>query len=510
MIPSTCNPERIESFLRESLSAEEQQLLEEHLSECSQCRTRLERSTAETRIWHEASDFLRDEPFDLSQVGDLSDPSVEIPLDEDEPSLELQPILNLLGPTDDPERLGRIGHYEIAGVIGTGGMGIVLKAFDASLNRYVAIKVLAPHLASSAAARRRFAREAQAAAAVVHENVLAIHGVDAANGLPYLVMPYIRGTSLETRIQKDGPLPVIDVLRIGMQAAAGLAAAHAQGLVHRDIKPSNILLTDGISRVAITDFGLARTVDDASLTRTGVIAGTPQYMSPEQARGEAIGRRSDLFSLGSVLYAMCTGHAPFRAETSYAVLRRITDVQPRNVQEINAEVPRWLAAIIAKLHQKDPAERFRSAGEVAQLLEKCLAHMQSPSAIRLPGEILELERAAIRAEWPQRVRRQWKWLAAATATAAAIGLFAWLGPKLPSQTSETDKSQQQQERSEQLPQQLASQDEESTESDNSVAWETNIDQTLNEMEREFAQLELDIEQPFGTQVPLLHDSPKRR
>ena len=344
MINSACNDERIECFLRDELTASEQHEFEEHLNECPTCRMRLEQSTAETSVWADASDFLRDEQFDLSQLSDLSDPSVEIPLDDDDsPSIELQQIINLLGPTDDPEKLGRIGSYEVAGVIGIGGMGIVLKAFDPALNRFVAIKLLAPHLASSAAARRRFAREAQAAAAVVHENVLAIHGVDASNGLPYLVMPYIRGISLETGLRKDGPLPIADILRIGMQTAAGLAAAHAQGLVHRDIKPSNILLTDSVGRVAITDFGLARTADDASLTRTGVIAGTPQYMSPEQATGEGMGRRSDLFSLGSVLYTMCTGHPPFRAETSYAVLRRITDSQPRAIQEINADVPSWLS-----------------------------------------------------------------------------------------------------------------------------------------------------------------------
>ena len=229
-------------------------------------------------------------------------------------------------------------------VLGRGGFGIVLKAFDPALSRVVAIKVLAPQLAASAAARSRFAREARAAAAVVHENVVAIHAVDSWNGLPYLVMPYIAGRSLQERVDRDGPLAVKEILRIGMQTAQGLAAAHAQGLVHRDVKPSNILLENGVERVKLTDFGLARAVDDASLTQSGVVAGTPQYMSPEQARGEAVDHRSDLFSLGSVLYFMCTGHPPFRADSTPAVLRRVCDDRPRPLREVNPDVPDWLAA----------------------------------------------------------------------------------------------------------------------------------------------------------------------
>ena len=201
-------------------------------------------------------------------------------------------MLKLLAPTDDDRMIGRWGTYEVVGVVGTGGMGVVLKAFDAALNRYVAIKVLAPHLGSSGAARKRFSREAQASAAVVHDNVIEIYGVAEAAGLPYLVMPYVRGPSLQRRLDDEGPLALAEILRVGMQAAAGLAAAHAQGLVHRDVKPANILLADGIERVKLTDFGLARAADDASLTKTGVIAGTPQYMSPEQARGE-VGRPAE-------------------------------------------------------------------------------------------------------------------------------------------------------------------------------------------------------------------------
>jgi len=296
--------------------------------------------------------------------------------------------------------LGRFGGYEISGVIGSGGMGVVLKGFDSALNRYVAIKALAPYLAASGSARQRFAREAQAAAAVVHENVVAIHGVAEAGDLPYFVMPYVRGTSVQKRLNDHGPLGVTEILRIAMQTAAGLTAAHAQGLVHRDIKPANILLADGVERVKITDFGLARAVDDASLTRTGVIPGTPQFMSPEQARGEAVDSRSDLFSLGSVMYAMCTGRPPFRAETSYGILRRITDTEPRPLREINPDIPEWLVAIVSKLHAKDPGERFHSADQVAKLLEQCLAHVQQPTTVPLPKSLGESDTTA-RRRWPR-------------------------------------------------------------------------------------------------------------
>ena len=283
--------------------------------------------------------------------------------------------------------LGRLGEYEIVEVTGRGGMGIVLKGFQKELHRHVAVKVLSPYLATSGAARRRFAREAQATAAVVHPHVMAIHSVNATAKLPYLVMPFVSCQSLQERIDRQGPLDLKDVLRIGMQTASGLAAAHAQGLVHRDVKPANILLESNVDRVLLTDFGLARAVDDATLTRTGIIAGTPQYMSPEQANGDNVDHRSDLFSLGSVLYAMCTGRPPFRAETTFGVLRRIRETSPRPIREINADVPEWFERIVTKLLARDVSERFASADEVAVLLEQCLAHVQQPMSVSLPAGV---------------------------------------------------------------------------------------------------------------------------
>ncbi len=362
-------------LLRGELSESAEFELQSHIETCEACRSTLDRVAADSMIWLEAGRLLTDWQGDQGGT-----PNGEIAATEREHygEWQIQNVLDSLAPTDDPEMLGRLGGYEVSGVIGSGGMGVVLKAHDRTLDRVVAIKVLAPHLASSGSARRRFAREAKAAAAVLHPNVMAIHGVSNDGPLPYLVMPYVPGRSLQKRIDAEGPLPLQDILRIGSQIAAGLAAAHEQGLVHRDIKPANIMLESGVERVAITDFGLARAVDDATMTRSGVIAGTPLYMSPEQSRGEVIDMRSDLFSLGSVMYAMCTGHPPFRAQTSFGVLRRISDDAHRPVRQINPDIPNWLEGIIDRLLAKDPDQRFSTAEEVAETLGRWLAQSQQP------------------------------------------------------------------------------------------------------------------------------------
>jgi serine/threonine-protein kinase len=335
-----CNETVLLRYLDQELPAADELEVEKHVEDCESCRHRLHRAAASQSAWSDASRLLKADEFD-GKASILCDPWLthQIKAERSASALALRETKRWLDSSDDPRMLGRFGGYEILGIVGEGGMGIVLKGFETSLNRYVAIKILAPHLATSGAARQRFAREAQAAAAVLHENVISIHRVAESHDLPYLVMPYIGGESLQRRLDHEGPLSLTAVLRISRQIAAGLAAAHAQGLVHRDVKPANILLDRGVDRVTITDFGLARAVDDCSVTRTGMIAGTPHYMSPEQSRGETVDGRSDLFSIGSVMYAMCTGYPPFRAETSYGVLRRITDDRPRPIREINSAVP---------------------------------------------------------------------------------------------------------------------------------------------------------------------------
>jgi serine/threonine protein kinase len=349
---------------------------------------------------HSQPDRLLDQPAAEHLGGDQADPAAA------------DTGLAFLTPAQKPGSLGRLDHYEVLEVVGQGGMGIVLRAFDEKLHRVVAIKVLAPHLATSGPARQRFAREARAAAAVNHDNVIAIHAVEEAGSVPYLVMQFIDGNTLQAKIDA-GCTGLKEVLRIGIQLAEGLAAAHRQGLVHRDVKPANILLENGVERVKITDFGLARAVDDASLTHSGVVAGTPAYMSPEQASGTRVDSRSDLFSLGSVLYALCTGHPPFRASTALAVLKRVCEDTPRPLREINADIPQWLEAIIARLHAKEPADRFQSAAEVADLLSQHLAHLQQPALVpppvteqippRLPSDARAVVAAESRLPWSRSV-----------------------------------------------------------------------------------------------------------
>lgn len=380
-----CSDELLLELLRQDDHAEAPAEIAHHLDTCERCRSRMEVLAAEPDEWERAratlsaaaTGFPGDSRAMFDRVGTWR--TWKLPTS----SVDSMVRQVLLEPSH-PEMLGRIGRYDVERVIGAGGMGIVFKAFDTELNRPVAIKVLAPNLAGNGSARQRFAREARAAAAVVHEHVVAIHNVETGGPAPFLVMPFVAGESLQQRIDREGPLGLKEILRISMQTAAGLAAAHAQGLVHRDVKPSNILLEDGVERALLTDFGLAQANDDASLTHTGFHPGTPQYMSPEQARGEAVDARSDLFSLGSVMYAMAAGRPPFRADTSLAVLRRITDTEPRPIREINPELPDWLGQLISRLHAKSPARRFSSAAELAATLEQCLAHVQHPTSSRLP------------------------------------------------------------------------------------------------------------------------------
>jgi uncharacterized protein (TIGR03067 family) len=297
--------------------------------------------------------------------------------------------LAVLTPSDRPGSLGRIGHYEVLEVLGRGGFGTVYRAFDDKLQRVVAVKVLAPQLATTSPARKRFLREARATAAIQHDHVVQIYDTQE-QPLPYLVMEFIPGETLQQKLDRTGPLEVPEVLRIGRQIAEGLAAAHEKGLVHRDVKPANVLIDGGpTQRVKLTDFGLARAADDASISHSGVVAGTPMYMAPEQAKGDTLDHRADLFSLGSVLYAISTGRPPFRASSMMAVLKRVVEEDPRPMRDVIPEVPEWLCRIVGKLHAKDPAARYESARDVADVLADCEQQVATHGALKdfakIPG-----------------------------------------------------------------------------------------------------------------------------
>jgi len=369
-----CSIELLESALAGSLPPDKEEMLQQHLDQCEACSAAIERLAGCDAFCKEAAVLLTEDAMD------------EAATREDWSAVDFG--IEFLDSVDDPKALGSLGGYQVLEIIGRGGMGFVLKAFDLELRRYVAIKALAPHLAQSPLARKRFAREAQAAAAIVHPHVVAIHHVQSSGRLPFLVMPLIVGESLAERLKSRGTLDLKEVLRIGMQAAAGLAAAHDQGIVHRDVKPANIMLEKGVERAVLTDFGLAQAADDVTLTRCGIIAGTPQYMSPEQAQGKRLDGRSDLFSLGCVLYEMAAGVSPFRADSTMATLRRLVDDRPQDLASLNPELPPWFNGIVERLLEKDPARRFDSAKEVSELLEKCLAHLQQPATVPLPRSVM--------------------------------------------------------------------------------------------------------------------------
>ncbi len=316
-------------------------------------------------------------PPDSSGEATLQLPPSHVPAEGDsDADIPNAPDLSFLSPSTKPGSIGTLGHYEILNVLGQGAFGIVFRAFDEKLHRHVAIKTMSVQMAATSPPRKRFLREARAAAAIRHENVVQVYSVEE-QPLPYLVMEFIDGQTLQQKQRDNGPLELPELLHIGRQIASGLAAAHAQTLIHRDVKPGNILLENGAEqKVKITDFGLARAADDASLTRSGMISGTPLYMAPEQALGQTLDHRSDLFSLGSVLYELATGRPPFRAPTTVAVLRRVVDDTPRPIQEIIPETPDWLVEIIYKLLSKQPDQRYQSAKEVADLLARCQSELQ--------------------------------------------------------------------------------------------------------------------------------------
>ncbi|HTU21751.1 MAG TPA: protein kinase [Gemmataceae bacterium] len=421
-----------QALLKGDRSDREAEELTRHLETCSACQHTLEILAADTTVWLDTAYALGEQRLKANQEPALRH-VMERLKGESLPAGEAD--LSFLQPADDPNLLGLLESYQVQEVIGRGGMGVVLKAFDPVLHRLVAIKVLDPALAGNVLSRRRFTRETQAAAAVCHDHIVAVHAVSEASGLPYLVMQYIAGESLQARLEREGPLPIADVVRIGLQTASGLAAAHTQGLIHRDIKPANLLLENGLSRVKITDFGLARMSDDVGLTQNGVVAGTPEYMAPEQARGEVVDPRADLFSLGSVLYACCTGKPPFRGSTAISVLSQVTDKEPTAIRSLNPDIPAWLETFIARLMAKDSAQRFQSAAEAAALLESYLAHLSQPTTIAAPELTLPFPSPRACPEGAKRYDKVWLAVFAVLAVSfllsSILGLFRAVAPTEP-------------------------------------------------------------------------------
>ena len=299
-----------------------------------------------------------------------------------------------LRPAQCPDELGRLGPYRILKVLGKGGMGLVYQAEDPRLKRQIALKIMLPRIAADATARQRFKREAQAQGVLEHDHIITIYEVEEDNGVPYIAMPLLKGELLSTCLQREGKLPVAEILRIGREMAEGLAAAHQRKMIHRDIKPGNIWLEtrsstsqQGGGRVKILDFGLAR-LETAThlaehLTAIGRALGTPAYMSPEQAQGSDVTPRTDLFSLGCVLYEMATGELPFKGKDAMAILSSLALHDPTPPHQINTQIPPAISDLVLRLLAKNPHERLGSAREVVeiiQLLEKTFASVSCTSA----------------------------------------------------------------------------------------------------------------------------------
>lgn len=267
----------------------------------------------------------------------------------------------------------KLGHYTIVSKLGRGGMGVVYKAHEDSLNRYVAIKVLGEHLIEDEQFLARFIREAQSAAGLSHPNIVQIYSIGEDQGRHYFVMEYVSGKPLDTIIREKGRLDSVQSAQIILQAAQGLAAAHDNGIIHRDIKPANLIL-DGRGIVKIADFGLALPSQIQSrLTATGMLMGTPGYMAPEQCRGEQADHRTDFYALGVTLYEMLTGNVPFKAESPLVLLKQILEEPAPDVASINPDVDPGIVAVLDRMIAKDREDRFQNAHELVDALEGYLS-----------------------------------------------------------------------------------------------------------------------------------------
>ncbi|WP_020472737.1 serine/threonine-protein kinase [Zavarzinella formosa] len=290
-----------------------------------------------------------------------------------------------LGPPAHPDDLGTLGRYRVLKKLGAGGMGVVFLALDESLDRRVALKIMLPHYAAMPTAKDRFLREAKAAGKVKSDHVVTLHEVGEANGSPFIAMEYLQGQPLDEFLKANSNPSVSQILRIGREVAAGLADAHALGLVHRDIKPANLWLEAPKGRLKILDFGLARQqTGDVQLTQSGMVIGTPSFMSPEQAMGKPLDGRSDLFSLGGVLYRLCTGRLPFPGDNQMEVLTRLATEEPSPVRGLNPNIPEPLAKLVHKLLAKNAANRFSSAEEVVRAITKIQAMQLAEAAPARP------------------------------------------------------------------------------------------------------------------------------
>jgi serine/threonine-protein kinase len=334
------------------------------------------------------------------------------------------------------EQIG--GRYRLEAVIGRGGMSTVYRAFDTVLERPVAIKLLHPGVAADAAQRERFRREARLVARLSHPHVVTVidageqpgspdeEDPDPSSACPYIVFEYVEGETLKELIRREGPLEIPRAVAYALEIARALGTAHAHALVHRDVKPQNILITDE-GAAKITDFGNARPLTEAALTMPGRVLATTDYIAPEQALGEPVSGRSDLYSLGIVLFEMLTGDVPFHGESAVAVAMKHVREQVPDVQQLRPGVSAATAAVVERATEKDPERRYPDADSMAADLEQALALETSRSG-QATGEVTSILRTLpgeARGRVPLRVRHP-GWVIAAIAVVVLVGTAAAL------------------------------------------------------------------------------------
>ncbi|HVS36599.1 MAG TPA: protein kinase [Gemmataceae bacterium] len=426
MPPAVCpGPDQLSAFVLGKLPDAAMQQLTAHTAGCARCQRELQARDA-------AADAL------ILQIrrprraeATLEEPAMTRILRQAEvltPQMSSESPPLGLAPAQASDELGRLGPYRVLRLIGVGGMGMVFEAEDPQLGRRVALKVMNPPRAGETAPRRRFLHEARAMGALSHDNIVPIYQAGEENGVLYLAMPILEGETLESRLEREcrgevtSPLPPAEALRIGREIAEGLAAAHATGLVHRDIKPANIWLEAGRDRVKILDFGLSRALEsDVRLTQTGNVIGTPEYMSPEQAHCQPGDARSDLFSLGCVLYTAFTGVSPFHRDTEYSSLLAVATETPPSPRSLNGDVPPAAEELILQLMAKEPEQRPASARAVADTLA---ALLETPRPV----------------EPSARPRRWIAWTAGAVLLAGVAGAAVVFAPQLLNVLKKSDMS----------------------------------------------------------------------
>ncbi len=324
------------------------------------------------------------DPVDPLFTTAVRDPHASASGDRDETAIAPSPggaPVPGFGPPAAAGEVGTLGPYRILKELGKGGMGAVYLALDTRLERQLALKVMLPEFAADREAKARFLREARAVAQISHDNVVTVFEADERDGVPYIAMQFLKGYPLDQFLKAKGTPSLPNVIRIARETALGLAAAHQLGLVHRDIKPANLWLESPNGRVKVLDFGLAKPIGSASeLTKSGTMVGTPAYMSPEQARGLKVDHRSDLYSLGAVLYRLCAGRNPFAGDHAMAVLAAVLTDEPTPVRALNPNVPEALARLIHELLAKTPDARPQTGNDVARRLRGILDQLLAPAA----------------------------------------------------------------------------------------------------------------------------------